>query len=721
MANEYEIKSVGFIGSLWQGEFNTPLLVGETLQVTNLTTLLNGNGFKSSIYFASNENLDIDKLTSQIPESNLYFKVGKLNQSEIDDLKTSVYLNPEFSKNTSVLFRYTAKYGEIINASRLPLQFNWSFDSSNSSNPKVLYDIPEAITYANYVFLVDSTNLQYIRDYFSKIESRVSILDPVIDANPNVVQSSTTQTISQAVSIPPNISTSIFRTPPADIDLVSELAAVDQFDAEKQNYTISNLSEFNSKSKKIETEISSLISFGTQSPGPMPFSDMLAMATRVKLLKMLKNYMLEQLSLIHKVPLPHISPDNYTVATNGDVVILSPDKPLRNTPLQTDTQSDIDEFDEFIDEIIDDLSIDDNHVYVNKKLSKISDYATPIIRHKTYGMFKCEGERIVSYYTGSVTTKNSKYYLPISSRLSPDVTYHQFDISYGHRYGSGSSYVELGQNLLPAKTIFRKYLLECFGTNAGSFPFKNGVNGNYIYTIQLDRDAFKSGLDIGNFELALAPLSSSINQSVNTGSGFFVNPSSSATYTLIDSSNDGSQRITDVEGSQEYYYLVSGSLRDGVYSNEGDNAWGMVFPKMGLIVLDGVVLDQSCSFNTVTGSIDGDNIRKLFVSISGSSTPTLGRTTTSSFFARSIESDLFETYFCRANPDEFNYSSNYTYTSGSNGFLRYSYLADNPISYITTIGLYNKHNELLAVGKVRTPLLKNTNTTYTFQVRVKLN
>lgn len=387
-----------------------------------------------------------------------------------------------------------------------------------------------------------------------------------------------------------------------------------------------------------------------------------------------------------------------------------------------DVTVELDTFDEFIDQIIEDLSEDDNQIYSFKKISRVSDYSLPIIKHKTRGLFQCVGEKLSSYHTGSVTTKNSKYYLPVLNKPEgTENSFHQFDISYGHINGLGSSYIQGEIDLLPAKTMYKKYLLECFGKQYSKFPFKNGKNGDYFYVLHFNRDTYKDSLDAGNFELALVPLSSSINQLVNTGSNFYPHPSSSVVYTLIDESGDTKESIVINEEIQEYYYVTSGSLRDGVYGEPNDDAWGIVFPKMGLIILDGVVLDQSCSFNTVTASIDGDNIRKMFASLSGSTMQNSLRTVTSSFFGRAGETSLVETYFCRANFHEFNHSSNYTYTTGSDGELKYTYFKKNPHSYITTIGLYNRKKELLAVGKLRKPVLKHSGREYIFQVKVKLN
>ncbi len=390
-----------------------------------------------------------------------------------------------------------------------------------------------------------------------------------------------------------------------------------------------------------------------------------------------------------------------------------------------------DPFDDVVDDYGDGgvFDPDDNGVYVTKVISRIIDKSAPIIKYNTFGLWKCEGERLITFFTGSNGAKKDSFFIPVYNREpnTPD-SFHQFDISYGHRLGSGSSYVENLVDLFPSKAMYKKYLIECYERNGltptsrtTSFKFKNDVNSDSVYFIQLDRDNFRDMLDPGNFELSLSPLTSSLNQLINTGSNVAINQSSSLIYTLIDESWDTKQNATDEHNLKDWYYVVSGSKRDGVYGEPSDNAWGVVFPKLGLIVLDGHALDLSCSFNTVTASINGHNAEKLFLSISGSSSTLLSRNYSGSFFARSSEKVIRETYFCRLRQEEFNYSTNPTYTSGSLNDLRYTYFVKTPQSYITTIGLYNKRRELLAVGKLRRPLLKNDSKSYVFEVRVRLN
>ena len=74
-------------------------------------------------------------------------------------------------------------------------------------------------------------------------------------------------------------------------------------------------------------------------------------------------------------------------------------------------------------------------------------------------------------------------------------------------------------------------------------------------------------------------------------------------------------------------------------------------------------------------------------------------------------------YFCRAGSNEFNYSSNPTYLSGSKIRVKNN-ATDSPSSFVTTIGLYSEDNELLAVAKVSEPLKKDPSNELTLRVRL---
>jgi hypothetical protein len=74
-------------------------------------------------------------------------------------------------------------------------------------------------------------------------------------------------------------------------------------------------------------------------------------------------------------------------------------------------------------------------------------------------------------------------------------------------------------------------------------------------------------------------------------------------------------------------------------------------------------------------------------------------------------------YFCRVNHNEFNYSSNPTYTEDSRIRVK-TQSTDEPVAYITTVGLYNDRNELLATAKLSEALKKSPSTEFTIRARL---
>ena len=74
-------------------------------------------------------------------------------------------------------------------------------------------------------------------------------------------------------------------------------------------------------------------------------------------------------------------------------------------------------------------------------------------------------------------------------------------------------------------------------------------------------------------------------------------------------------------------------------------------------------------------------------------------------------------YFCRANSNEFNYSSNPTYLTGSKIRVKET-RAEESAAYVTTVGLYGADNALLAVAKTSEPIKKQPSNEFTLRVRL---
>jgi hypothetical protein len=143
---------------------------------------------------------------------------------------------------------------------------------------------------------------------------------------------------------------------------------------------------------------------------------------------------------------------------------------------------------------------------------------------------------------------------------------------------------------------------------------------------------------------------------------------------------------------------------------------GLLFYQAGLAVLTSSVFKgefvEDCEMNGSSELIDALMVSS---SISSSCDALRHRVQNISF---NNTTDLNSTiYFCRANNSEFNYSSNPTYLSSSQ--IRVKELSsDNPVSYVTTVGLYSEDNALLAVAKLSEPVKKTPAEEYTLRVRL---
>jgi hypothetical protein len=197
--------------------------------------------------------------------------------------------------------------------------------------------------------------------------------------------------------------------------------------------------------------------------------------------------------------------------------------------------------------------------------------------------------------------------------------------------------------------------------------------------------------------------------------------------TITDAGGVNDYRVNSPVGEYGVLYAAgtainaTASAYSATYSGA---AVGLVFYQAGVMVLsaslfnneaDGGVLTTACgsSFMNITGdkiaasltgseiSGNADNLRHRIENIQFNNTVELNSTV----------------YFCRANHNEFNYSANPTYLSSSQ--IRVKQISsDEPISYITSVGLYSENNELLAVGKLSEPLKKTPANEFTIRARL---
>ncbi len=192
--------------------------------------------------------------------------------------------------------------------------------------------------------------------------------------------------------------------------------------------------------------------------------------------------------------------------------------------------------------------------------------------------------------------------------------------------------------------------------------------------------------------------------------------------------------ISDVSASTEYrtnspagdYGILYATASSGLLAGSGNKTqiggvdyWhaGLLFYQAGIAVLTGSIFGSQLA----TPAVEMDSAGTLITDLMTGSTidanaDALRHRIFNLEFNNTTELNS-TVYFCRINHNEFNYSSNPTYVSGSRINVK-TQATDEPVAYITTVGLYNDNNELLATAKLSEPLKKTASNEFTLRNRL---
>ena len=314
---------------------------------------------------------------------------------------------------------------------------------------------------------------------------------------------------------------------------------------------------------------------------------------------------------------------------------------------------------------------------------------------------------LTAFYTSSVQSGSSgDYYYDVYDKAQADTTRQvQFAVSYGHIDGSGSLSTSSGNN--PSKAIYRQFRNICIKNSSSETRFDfdgNGEGTTYkaydVFVINVNRARYREKLDPGNWELHLT--------------------ANSRTLKLIDDS--GATADSSVNASKRIFNVVSGSISTGTANIKTTAAaqstvnsagsLGYFFPELGVIVLNAYAISQGSPYPAITltrsAAANDDTAKHVYNAVN----------TGVYFQARREEQIKSSHYFCRVKSEEYNWSQNPTYYTGSNAEIRNSTFIQDPKAYITTVGLYNQSNELLAVAKLSQPLLKSRDREAVIKVRL---
>jgi hypothetical protein len=298
--------------------------------------------------------------------------------------------------------------------------------------------------------------------------------------------------------------------------------------------------------------------------------------------------------------------------------------------------------------------------------------------------------------SASLVSNINKYYIDVYGSENTGSAQVEFSIAYGHVSGSGSGVADTDK---PTKAIYGQYRNLLLDSARGRFALQ--ISSSYylndFIAIDIKRANLRQKLDAGNWELHIA----------NPGTV------SSSILSLVD--NSGDQNDINVTNIGRVLSVVSGTISGGPITNSKE--YGLCYPDYGIILLAPSLVLSSSVFAldgedpfeySVAVNAYSDNHQKFYAAVSRSH-----------YFAARSEEDISSThYFVRAKNKYYNYSTNPSFYSASDGTLIYSDFATNPKVFITTIGLYNNNNELLAVGKLSQPVQKGFDKEALFKVRL---
>jgi hypothetical protein len=296
---------------------------------------------------------------------------------------------------------------------------------------------------------------------------------------------------------------------------------------------------------------------------------------------------------------------------------------------------------------------------------------------------------LTSFFTSSVQVNGSSgdFYVSVfqvDPDLSSSLSKVQFDVAYCDNKGSGSAYYNEGVvGKTPTLTNFGQYRALILEDENANFTFGTGANvvtGSHFYAISVDRARYKESLFPETFNLHLS--------------------ASGGTLKLTNDSKD--VLVNNFLGSTRVFQVVSGSNGSAISANSGYSptlgSYGLFLPDIGTVLLNPQAISESILLEASrSNNSDGLNEESLVTAIKRAG----------NFQLNSQETISSDFVFVRLRNGEFNYSENPSFISGSTGEVIYSNFINQPQVYITTVGMYNDANELLAVAKLSKPLLKS--------------
>jgi len=346
----------------------------------------------------------------------------------------------------------------------------------------------------------------------------------------------------------------------------------------------------------------------------------------------------------------------------------------------------------------------------------------------TTGLWSGETGSLSSFFTSTtqLAKANASYFVNVFDKdpASDSTAEVQYSLAYGHVSGAGSpTLTQDDTSTLSTKAVyfqFKNALLDDPEDSLFSFQGTN-VTSEDIYAIAISRARFKSVVDPGNFQITL---------SGSNGLFTFIDDSLQALGTRRSFAKSGNT-FNIVSGSISG---VSGSAIAGSTAANGEG-YGTFYPQKGIMILNPSAIIDTVGFaaqseNTDTAADTVTNATGIPASpytgsLTGNGTEQynwigLHRSLVlgGDFQARSAETISSQHFFIRLRNNHATTSNNPTWINEADAKVQIEEFEYDPKVFITTVGLYNKQNELLAVAKLSRPLEKSLTKEALIRVRL---
>jgi hypothetical protein len=189
------------------------------------------------------------------------------------------------------------------------------------------------------------------------------------------------------------------------------------------------------------------------------------------------------------------------------------------------------------------------------------------------------------------------------------------------------------------------------------------------------------------------------------------------------------------------YNLISGAVDDQTTTLTAYQGIGLFYPSDGVVIFNAEKINSIVGLTTISAAVVGNNVcpsnasEATYQAISWNA-QSINTTINHKVFFWSVQNSgktmkvrkseyvPARHYFVRVKNRDFNYSNNPTYVYDgtdnihSAGTIYNEDFINDPKTYITSIGLYNNNNELVAVAKLSRPALKSFDNELLLKIRL---